>query len=158
MQETSWAKKNRKTGEAVESRCLMCYSTCARAFPHLSWETLIARVKTSATFGREVSQALRSASSGSKATGTYTPEEVKMQATVGYMVEQEYVLYSTQEFEDLFEVKPTEAGVAVEKFFDQFGQEFDAVAVSDSSCKRKLRVFSLHGLDMQRSSTQETSS
>ena len=52
-QNVEWAKKTKKGGTAVDSRCKLC-ATVARTWPGLTWEGLVAKARCSAEFKGEV--------------------------------------------------------------------------------------------------------
>eukprot|EP00971_Amphidinium_carterae_P052115 1026139-Amphidinium_carterae.2 len=137
FEEVDWAKVNKKTGEAVECRCKLCMNATRAAFPGMSWESILAKAKVNTAFKQQLAEAIRTKAGG---TVSCTPEDVTNSTVVGYLVEREYHLFSEKEFTDIFGMKPGEAGLLLETFKDERGEDMKGVVLDDGYCKRKIRL------------------
>eukprot|EP00971_Amphidinium_carterae_P348320 6490434-Amphidinium_carterae.1 len=136
VEEAEWSKVNKKTGEAVESRCKLCVTATRAAFPGMTWESILAKAKVNNVFAKQLGAAIKTKAG---AVLTCTPEDVTNSFVVGYLVEREFSLYSEKEFSELFGMKPVEAGLALESFKDERGEDLKAVVIDDGG-KRRIKL------------------
>ena len=145
MQDVEWAKKHRRTGFPVEGKCALCLRTCSAAFPGLSWEQIVSKMKVSDPFRKKVAEAVRVASG--KSVAQFNGEDVYTESIVGHMIERKYELMSLSEFQSRYKISAEEAGLSFEQFQDEHGQPLQAIPIKAGA--RKLKVYSITGVALQ---------
>ena len=60
---------------------------------------------------------------------------------VGYVVERQYSLMTSEEYEKKYSLKASESGLAFSTFQDEVGNKITAIAICDGEPKRTLKVF-----------------
>ena len=135
-EEVQWAK--RKKGQAVEERCGECWKLVNRGFPGKSWEELLLRSQTSASFGKEYEEALRVMQSGVR---SFIAEEFASTVRQEVVAEREYIVLSETDFRKRFAKSPQEAGVAMEEVQCESGEKVKGVLVLNPDMPhRRIRV------------------
>eukprot|EP00971_Amphidinium_carterae_P335584 6471521-Amphidinium_carterae.4 len=87
----------------VESACKSCGTVAARAYPRMTWESLLSKAKQSSSFAHELRLAqgvLRG-----EARPTFVPEQVAKVQTAKLATERSYLFWSVEEAEHELQAK-----------------------------------------------------
>ena len=129
------------------NKCELCLTTTKQAWPNISWEGVLLKMRTDDQFAKEVSQAIKVKSG--HATQAFPKEDVKVANNIMYMVEKEYNLISEQEFETRFGMKIADAGLVAEEYVDEYGNSMKGIVMDDGSAQRKIKIVSVQNLCLE---------
>eukprot|EP00971_Amphidinium_carterae_P023218 458114-Amphidinium_carterae.3 len=118
-----WAVVNRHKGEEIPVgyKCFLCASVSQRSFPHLSWDELVFKAKTSTTF-RSLVYDCRLRLDGKPKTELLDESADETSTTTAYM--QRNMLFMTaEEIHETYSVKASHLGLPEVTVIDETGAE-----------------------------------
>ena len=149
-QDNRWAKINRRTQQPLDPRCFTCVMAVGKGFPHMEWQTVVARSKTDSFFKDVVLGAL---SVYRGATKQYHPEIVAEQSTRALVLERKLLFLSEEEFAQKFGVKVSQvSGVQIHSYINEQGIPTNGIICVDPA-KPYRRLKLSHQLSLEHSTT-----